>query len=75
MEGEFFQRELETTKKRVEEKGQQKRKRPESPHVGRLCRFCKTELKQGPNIKSAFYELESRRWVAEKKKMNRIVPL
>ncbi len=29
------------TKKRVEEKGHQKRKRPETGHVSCLCRFCK----------------------------------
>ncbi|GAA6085635.1 uncharacterized protein LOC119497938 [Tachysurus ichikawai] len=48
LETEFFQRELASTKKRVE-KRQQKRKRPEVHRVGRLCRFCKMELKQGPN--------------------------
>ncbi len=31
---------LEDTKKRVEEKGQQKCKRPETRHVSPLCRFC-----------------------------------
>ncbi len=36
--------ELEDTKKRVEEKGHQKRKRPETGHVIRLCRFCKMQL-------------------------------
>ncbi|KAK7880588.1 hypothetical protein WMY93_032776 [Mugilogobius chulae] len=46
---EFFQRELEATKQRVEERQQQKRKREESPAPGRKCRFCKLELKQGPN--------------------------
>ncbi|XP_067464800.1 uncharacterized protein [Thunnus thynnus] len=46
---EFFQRELDATKKNVEERGQQKRKRAESQHTGRKCRFCKMELKQGPN--------------------------
>ncbi|KAK2905454.1 hypothetical protein Q8A67_007253 [Cirrhinus molitorella] len=51
METEFFQRELEATKKRVEEKGQQKRKRSDTQPqpTGRLCRFCKMELKKGPN--------------------------
>ncbi len=49
MEMEFFERELEATKKQVEEKGQKKCKRPETEHVSRLCRFCKLELKQGPN--------------------------
>ncbi|KAK7877176.1 hypothetical protein WMY93_032121 [Mugilogobius chulae] len=46
---EFFQRELEATRQRVEERQQQKRKREESPAPGRKCRFCKLELKQGPN--------------------------
>ncbi len=41
MEMEFFERELEDTKKQEEEKGQQKRKRPETAHVSHLCRFCK----------------------------------
>ncbi|XP_037603582.1 uncharacterized protein LOC119475192 [Sebastes umbrosus] len=45
----FFQQELDATKKRVEERGQQKRKRTDSPQTGRKCRFCKMELKQGPN--------------------------
>ncbi|XP_028995810.1 uncharacterized protein LOC114848997 [Betta splendens] len=51
----FFQRELDATKKKVEEKGQQKRKRTEpepplaSPSTGRRCGFCRKELKQGPN--------------------------
>ncbi len=45
----FFQSELEDTKKRVEEKGQQTCERPETGHVSPLCRFCKVELKQGPN--------------------------
>ncbi|XP_029026750.1 uncharacterized protein LOC114867838 [Betta splendens] len=51
----FFQRELDTTKRKVEEKGQQKRKRtepeppPEPPSTGRKCGFCRKELKQGPN--------------------------
>ncbi|KAL1268446.1 hypothetical protein QQF64_033809 [Cirrhinus molitorella] len=51
METEFFQREPEATKKRVEEKGQQKRKRSDTQPqpTGRLCRFCKMELKKGPN--------------------------
>ncbi len=40
----FFKSELEDTKKHVEEKGQQKRKRPETGHVSRLCRFCQTVL-------------------------------
>ncbi len=34
---------------RVEEKGHQKRKRPETGHVSRLCRFCKMQLKRGSN--------------------------
>lgn len=57
METEFFQRELEITKKRVEEKGQLKRKRSDTRHTGRLCRFCKMELKQGlnsPHIHTGF---------------------
>ncbi|XP_026200512.1 uncharacterized protein LOC113151805 isoform X2 [Anabas testudineus] len=45
----FFQRELDATKKKVEERDKQKRKRTESQPTGRKCRFCKTELKQGPN--------------------------
>ncbi len=49
METEFFQRELGATKKRVEARGQQKRKRADTQHTGRLCRFCQMELKQGPN--------------------------
>ncbi len=44
MKMEFFQSELEDTKKRVEEKGQQKCERPETGHVSPLCRFCKMEL-------------------------------
>ncbi len=40
----LFKRELEDTKKQLEEKG-----RPETGHVGHLCRFCKLELKQGSN--------------------------
>lgn len=46
---EFFQRELEDTKKRVEEKMQKKRKMPDTQQAGRLCRFCHMVLKQGPN--------------------------
>ncbi|KAM3620742.1 uncharacterized protein V6R79_001354 [Siganus canaliculatus] len=47
---EFFQRELEATRQRVEEKGQRKRKRTESqPTDTRKCRFCKLGLKQGPD--------------------------
>ncbi|XP_056286499.1 uncharacterized protein LOC130204037 isoform X2 [Pseudoliparis swirei] len=50
----FFQQELSATKKRVEERGQQKRKRTESQHTepqntGPRCRFCGMGLKQGPN--------------------------
>ncbi len=45
----FFKSELEDTKKHVEEKGHQKRKRPETGHVSHLCRCCKMELKRGPN--------------------------
>lgn len=47
----FFQRELQLTKNRVEEKAEKKRKLSESPPQGRLCRFCRTELRQGPNSK------------------------
>ncbi|XP_056126700.1 uncharacterized protein LOC130104238 [Rhinichthys klamathensis goyatoka] len=46
---EFFQRELEATKKRVEEKTEKKRKRPDSQQTGRRCRFCHMDLKQEPN--------------------------
>lgn len=46
---EFFQRELDATKKRVADKSEKKRKRPEPQQTGRLCRFCRLELKQGPN--------------------------
>lgn len=46
---EFFQKELEDTKKRVEEKMQKKRKMPDTQQAGRLCRFCHMVLKQGPN--------------------------
>lgn len=46
---EFFQRELEATKKRVEEKMQKKRKMPDTQKAGRLCRFCHMVLKQGRN--------------------------
>ena len=46
---EFYQRELEATRKRVEDMKDKKRKRPESQHKGHLCRFCHLELKQGPN--------------------------
>ncbi|XP_032365781.1 uncharacterized protein LOC116683514 [Etheostoma spectabile] len=49
---EFFQQELDATKKRVEDRGQQKRKRTptqEPQLTGRKCRFCRMELKQGPN--------------------------
>ena len=48
----FFQLELEDTKKRAEERGQQKRKRSDSQEpspTGRMCRFCHKPLKQGPN--------------------------
>ncbi len=45
----FFKSELEDTKKRVEEKGHQKLKRPETGHVSPLCRFCKMQLKRGSN--------------------------
>ncbi len=43
----FFKSELEDTKKRVEEKGHQKRKRPETGHVIHLCRFCKNATEAG----------------------------
>nr|XP_055035494.1 uncharacterized protein LOC129423265 [Misgurnus anguillicaudatus] len=46
---EFFQRELDATKKRVLEKMEKKRKRPDAQPASRLCRFCHLELKQGPN--------------------------
>ncbi|RVE58524.1 hypothetical protein OJAV_G00210220 [Oryzias javanicus] len=47
---EFFQRELEGTQKRVEEKKQRKRKRTEAAApAGRKCSFCKLPLKQGPD--------------------------
>ncbi len=46
MEMEFFERELEATKKQVEEKGQKKTK---GLKLNMLVRFCKLELKQGPN--------------------------
>ncbi|XP_051793442.1 uncharacterized protein LOC110959929 isoform X2 [Acanthochromis polyacanthus] len=46
----FFQRELEATKQRVEDRVQQKRKRTDSQPTGtRKCRFCRLELKQGPD--------------------------
>uniref|UniRef100_A0A1A8N6L6 Uncharacterized protein n=1 Tax=Nothobranchius rachovii TaxID=451742 RepID=A0A1A8N6L6_9TELE len=45
----FFQRELDATKTRVQEKTEKKRQRTESAPAGRLCRFCHMELKQGPN--------------------------
>ncbi|XP_073327378.1 uncharacterized protein [Pagrus major] len=45
----FFLRELELTKRRVEEKAERKRKLPDPPPQGRMCRFCRAELKQGPN--------------------------
>lgn len=46
----FFQRELEATKKRVEEKTEnKKRKQPDPQPSGRLCRFCHKSIKQGPN--------------------------
>ncbi|KAF6715463.1 hypothetical protein FQA47_005424 [Oryzias melastigma] len=47
---EFFQRELEGTQKRTEEKKQLKRKRTETAvPAGRKCLFCKLSLKQGPD--------------------------
>uniref|UniRef100_A0A1A8CI31 Uncharacterized protein n=2 Tax=Nothobranchius kadleci TaxID=1051664 RepID=A0A1A8CI31_NOTKA len=45
----FFQRELDATKRQVQEKTEKKRQRTESAPAGRLCRFCHMELKQGPN--------------------------
>ncbi|XP_056908632.1 uncharacterized protein LOC130536600 [Takifugu flavidus] len=44
---EFFQRELEATKKRVDEKALRQRLGFQPPD--RLCRFCHLTLKQGPN--------------------------
>lgn len=44
-----FQRELKLTKRRVEDRAEKKRKLQNPQHQGRLCRFCRTELKQGPN--------------------------
>ncbi|KAL3966692.1 polyamine-modulated factor 1 [Sarotherodon galilaeus] len=46
---EFFQRDLDATRKRSEERMEKKRKRPETQQTGRLCRFCHMDLKQGPN--------------------------
>lgn len=45
----FFQRELDATRKRSEERMEKKRKRPETQQTGCLCRFCHMDLKQGPN--------------------------
>ena len=47
----FFQRELQLTKRKVEEKAERKRKPTDPQPQGRMCRFCHTELKQGPNSK------------------------
>ncbi|XP_052440136.1 uncharacterized protein LOC127979056 isoform X2 [Carassius gibelio] len=47
----FFQRELHLTKQRVEEKAEKKRKLSDPQPQGRMCRFCRTELRQGPNSK------------------------
>lgn len=47
----FFQRELQLTKRRVEDKAEKKRKLSDPQPQGRICRFCRTELKQGPNSK------------------------
>ena len=47
----FFQRELQLTKRRVEDKAEKKRKLTDPQPLGRMCRFCRTELKQGPNSK------------------------
>ncbi|KAI3368408.1 hypothetical protein L3Q82_008112 [Scortum barcoo] len=49
VETELLQEELEATKKKVEERGQQKRKRADCQEMVRKCRFCKLELKQGPD--------------------------
>ncbi|KAL2087402.1 hypothetical protein ACEWY4_016231 [Coilia grayii] len=47
---EFFSREVDATKQRVAEKAEKrKRPAPQQGPVGRLCRFCRMELKQGPN--------------------------
>ncbi len=48
---EFFQRELQLTKSRVEDKAEKKRKLSDPQPQGRMCRFCHKELKQGPNSK------------------------
>ncbi|GAA6085627.1 uncharacterized protein LOC113648052 isoform X1 [Tachysurus ichikawai] len=61
METEFFQRELASTKKRVEEKRQQKRKRPD--HQGMEKEMTWKEFQKSP-----FYEIERQRWVAERRK-------
>nr|XP_043887199.1 uncharacterized protein LOC122772949 isoform X1 [Solea senegalensis]XP_043887200.1 uncharacterized protein LOC122772949 isoform X1 [Solea senegalensis] len=50
----FFQRELQLTKGRVEEKAAKRRKlmEPVAPQTqGRMCRFCHTALKQSPHSK------------------------
>ena len=50
VETKFYQQELENTKKRVEERGQQERQRSDSQKpTGRLWRFCAKALKQGPD--------------------------
>ncbi|GAA6098530.1 uncharacterized protein LOC116715905 [Tachysurus ichikawai] len=64
METEFIQRELASTKKWVEEKRQQKRKRPE----GHRHQGMKKEMTWKEFQKSAFYEMERQRWVAERRK-------
>ncbi|XP_028295554.1 uncharacterized protein LOC114457750 [Gouania willdenowi] len=45
----FFQHELQLTKCRVEDKAEKKRKLPDPQPQGRMCRFCRTELRQGTN--------------------------
>ncbi|XP_058486220.1 uncharacterized protein LOC131460006 [Solea solea] len=50
----FFQRELQLTRDRVEEKAAKRRKlmEPVAPQTqGRMCRFCHTTLKQSPHGK------------------------
>ncbi|KAK9969819.1 hypothetical protein ABG768_027966 [Culter alburnus] len=57
---EFFQKELEATKKRVEEKMQKKRKIPDTQQAGCLCRFCHMGMAKEMNWnefqKSPYYE-------------------
>ncbi|TWW76460.1 hypothetical protein D4764_13G0011220 [Takifugu flavidus] len=61
---EFFQRELEATKKRVEEKARRQRLGSQPPD--RLCRFCHLTLKQGPNSPHIQYIQGSLEWQAMK---------